>query len=84
MNTEPHGLTSFRPLAAAVLVMMALAGCSMYRAAIAERGAEASDAALESTVWTMCKGMPVGAVTRKFNTPQLRAAYNTICSAELP
>ena len=71
-----------RKLLIIVMVLVAIAvlsSCQMYRAAIAERGAEASDATLESAMWTICNAIPVGAVKRMFKTEEERDAYNVLC-----
>ena len=71
-----------RKLLIVVMIMVAvivLSSCQMYRAAIAEKGAEASDATLESALWTICNAVPVGAVKRHFKAEDERAAYNAIC-----
>ena len=67
-----------------ITLLLTLSGCATYHTVIAERGAEASDAALESVVWTLCNATPVGAVRRKFTTTELQSAYNTICATAAP
>ncbi len=66
-----------------ILLVMALAGCSAWQAVVAQRGAEISDSALQAALWTICNASPVGAVTRHFNTPELKQAYAVICKASL-
>lgn len=63
-----------------VLSLLSLSSCQMYRAAIAERSAEASDAVVESAEWTLCNAAPVGAIKRRYDTEEEKAAYNAICS----
>ena len=58
-----------------------LSGCGFF-GVIAEKGAEASDEVLRDAIWAMCNATPVGAVKRKFNTPELVSAYDTICSSQ--
>ena len=61
--------------------VVAISGCAEFRAMVAANGAEASDASLSVAVWEMCNASPVGAVDRRFNTPELKAARELICNA---
>jgi hypothetical protein len=70
-------------LIALVLTVLLVTSCGVYRAMIAQRGAEISDAALDSAIWTICNATPVGAITRRFNSPELRQAYQVICGMVL-
>ena len=56
------------------------AGCAQYRAAIGSYGAEVSDATLNDAIWTMCRAIPVGAVKRKFDTPERIKLYAEMCN----
>lgn len=69
---------------ALVLVLSGCAGYSSFKLLAAEEGARVADEALEAAIWHVCKASPVGAVMRRFNTPELRAAYTTICKDYLP
>ena len=74
-------------IAAFLTLALLMTGCSaasLYRGAVAQQGAEASDQALESAEWAICSGIPVGAIMRRYNTDEKRAAYNTLCSNSLP
>jgi len=85
--TRDQLVSAYRIALACVLAvaLVMLTGCAMYRGAIAEKGAEASDATLESALWTICNGIPVGAIKRRFKTESERQAYNTLCPPqELP
>lgn len=73
------------------LLMLALCltacsgGCAEIdagRAALAEHGADASDQALDTAIWTMCNATPVGAIKRRFKTEAERDAYNKLCPGE--
>lgn len=70
----------------AVLMLSACSGgCAEIdasRAAIAEHGADASDQALDTAIWTMCNATPVGAIKRRFKTEAERDAYNKLCPGE--
>jgi len=61
-----------------------VSGCAVFNAANAERAAQASDTALSTVLWSLCKATPVGAVKRRFETDSEQAAYNTICADVLP
>ena len=61
--------------------LLLLEGCSWFEV-IAGEGADASDEVLKDSIWIMCNATPVGAVKRKFNTPELVSAYDTICSSQ--
>jgi uncharacterized BrkB/YihY/UPF0761 family membrane protein len=62
-------------LAALILV----SGCSTFNAATAQRAADASDTALDTVVWTLCRATPVGAIQRRFRSEADQAAYRAIC-----
>ena len=64
-----------------MVTVVAISGCAEFRAMVATNGAEASDASLETAVWTVCAASPVGAIDRRFNTPELKAARELVCSA---
>jgi hypothetical protein len=73
-----------------VTLVLFLSSCSggcaeiaAFKSGIAEHGADASDEALETALWTICKATPVGAVKRKFKSDEERAAYNAICPGEM-
>ena len=68
---------------------LALVGCSgcaevaALRSGAAQHGADAADQALDTAMWTICKATPVGAIKRKFKTPEERTAYNALCPDEV-
>ncbi len=66
----------------AVLLVGACAEFAAFRSGVAEHGADAADQTLDAAVWTMCNGISVGAVKRRFKTPEERAAYNVLCPQE--
>lgn len=66
-------------LLAIIVVVALISSCQIYRAAAAEKGAEASDAALETALWSICNAIPVGAIKRHFKTDEEKDAYNAIC-----
>lgn len=66
----------------AVLLLVVLSGCAeidALRAGIANHGADASDQAIESALWALCNGLPVGAINRRFKTEEEKAAYREFC-----
>lgn len=73
-------------IASAVLLAMGIALASScaeinaLRSGVGMYGQQASDAALHDSVWAICKASPVGAVKRKFNTPEKMKLYNGLCS----
>jgi hypothetical protein len=73
-----------RRKAALAISILALSGCS-YTQIAAMRAAEASDESLNAFIWGICKATPVGAINRKFNTPEERQVYDAFCeAAQLP
>lgn len=65
-----------------ILGLLFLSGCgtvSTIRGIVADQGADAADQALETSLWTLCNGSPVGAINRRFRDESERAAYRTIC-----
>ena len=70
-----------------ILALTFLSACGMtpqgdfVRGAIKERGADAYDAGLENSEWFMCDAASVRSVRKRYGkSPQLAAAYRTICS----
>lgn len=66
------------------LLLTSCAGWDIFKTALTEEGAKVADEALKAAIWEICKGSPVGAVLREFNTPEKRDAYETLCKEELP
>lgn len=69
------------------VLALALAACGqtsqgdMLREAVQQRGADAYDAALENNEWFMCDAASVRSVRKRYGkSPQLAAAYRTICA----
>jgi hypothetical protein len=65
-----------------VVTLIALNSCAEFaagRSAVAKHGADAADQVLESALWTICNGVSVGAIKRRFKTQDERAAYNVLC-----
>ncbi len=60
-------------------VAISLGGCSVI-SGVFDKAADANDQAIESAIFTVCKAASVGSVKRKFNTSELMAKYNVICS----
>lgn len=74
-------------LLALQMIVILIAGCaefSAFKSGVAEHGADVTDEALESSVWYTCNAASVGAVKRRFKTPEERKAYNAICQDQLP
>ena len=66
-----------------------LAGCGLtpqgeaVRMAFSEYGATIADAELANLEWALCKGISVGAFTRRYGTQTKKAeAWRTLCSTE--
>ena len=66
-----------------------LSGCGLtaetqaVRQAVAEYGAKIADAELENIEWTLCRGISVGAFTRRYGQNQRKAAaWRELCSTE--
>ena len=71
-----------RKLLIAVTLITTLAACAeltSLRSAVGRYGEQASNAALHDALWTICAATPVGAIKRRFNTPERIAIYAAIC-----
>ncbi len=72
---------------AVMVSLMLMLGCAEYavlKSTVSEEGARIADEALQAVIWKMCNAMPVGAIVRRFNTPELREAFHTICKDVAP
>ena len=58
-----------------LLIALLLSGCSV----IAEKGATASDAAVDTAMFTLCHGASVGAIEREFNTAERAKLRAKLC-----
>lgn len=71
-----------------LIILAALSSCAefgAFRSGVASHGAEASDQALDTAIWTLCNGIPVGAVNRRFKSESEKEAYRKLCPQnELP
>lgn len=71
-----------------ITALIVLTGCAEWNAlqsGVANHGAQAADEAVETALWSLCSGVPVGAIKRRFKTDDERAAYNQLCpEPELP
>ena len=72
-----------------LVVALLLSGCGLtpqgeaVRLAVAEYGATIADAELANLEWALCKGISVGAFTRRYGTqPKKAEAWRTLCSTE--
>lgn len=63
------------------LLLLLTTGCAFNRAQIGEEGRKASDAAFHDLLWGLCNAIPVGAVKRHINTPELKESYDLICAS---
>ena len=76
----------FKKSLVALAVSSSISGCSML-ADVAEYAASANDEALKSSEFLICRGGSVGAIMRRYNTPDLREAWRKMClntSADIP
>lgn len=74
-------------VAVAVAAALFLTGCAQYgmvKKVVAENGEQAKDEALEAAEWYMCNAASVGAVKRRYTTPEQVASYNVLCPGRLP
>lgn len=65
-----------------LIIVMVLSGCAelnAFRSGIATHGADASDQTLETAIWGICNGIPVGAINRRFKSNDERQAYSVLC-----
>jgi len=66
-------------------IALILAGCAEWQAiksAVGSYGSDASDATLNTALWTVCNASPVGAIERRFNTPARADLWNSLCVDE--
>ena len=66
-----------------VLSLVLITGCAEWQAVkngVGFYGSQASDEALSTAIWTVCKASPVGAITRRFNTADRRLTWQKLCS----
>lgn len=64
------------------LVFALIAGCAEWTAVksgVASHGAQASDAALEASLWQICYASPVGAIRRRFQSSADVDAWQQFC-----
>jgi hypothetical protein len=71
-----------------VLVVLAflLTGCAeiaAMRSGIARYGANGADQTLDTALWTICFGSPIGAINRRFQSDSQRQAYLDLCADEV-
>lgn len=65
-----------------ILLALALTGCAEYwafKGGAADHAMQASDEALKTILFTLCQGMPKGAMDRRFKTADEEAALDVIC-----
>lgn len=77
----------FSVLFACLVAILALSGCStlnIARTVIDVKGQEVADRVLADAEFVMCRAVPVGAWVRRYgSSPDLAAAWKTICGSEL-
>ena len=64
---------------ALIASVTACAELNSLRQGIGMYGQKASDNALHDAIWVICNATPVGAIKRKFNTPELLKVYSDFC-----
>lgn len=64
-----------------IFAVILLPACS-FTDMIGLKGAEASDEALRIAIWEVCNASPVGAVKRRFDTPEKAKIWNSLCLAD--
>lgn len=62
-----------------ISMVILLAGCAQWRAAIGSYGAEAAEATLHDAEWMLCSAVPVGAVKKRYNTARKMTVYAELC-----
>lgn len=63
----------------AIGLILILSGCAELKAVVGTYGAQASDEALSTALWTICNASPVGAHKRRFKTVEEIAAVRILC-----
>jgi len=70
----------------AILALLgALTGCAEFntlRQSVGLYGAKASDQALDTAIWQICFGSPIGAINRRFKTEPEKQAWQAICPVQ--
>ena len=72
----------FKKSLVASAVIASLSGCSVA-GRVASYAADANDEALKSSEFIICKGSSVGAVQRRYNTPELMEAWRKLCLSDI-
>ena len=63
----------------AIILVLALSGCVELKAVVGTYGAQASDEALTTALWTICSASPIGATKRRFKTADEKEAIGVLC-----
>ncbi len=69
-----------------LILVVILQGCAEWQAfttGIGSYGSQASDEELKASIWMICNATPVGAIERRFNTPEKREIYREMCGYEI-
>lgn len=72
-------------LALMATVLAALSGCVAVDAVkpAIEKGAEANDAAVSASLFTICQGASVGAIRREFSSEAKAEVWRSLCNDEI-
>lgn len=61
-----------------MILATSMIGCT----SVVERGATANDVAVTTSIDGLCRIYSVGAIKRRFNTPELASLYQELCREE--
>lgn len=60
------------------ILLVLLSGCTVVKSGITT-AAKVNDKALTSALFTLCKGVSIGSIRRKFDTEELSEVWNQMC-----
>jgi len=68
-----------------LILALSLGGCGAWayiQDKVAGDGAEVSDEALKTAIWTICKGVSIGAIDRYFDTEEKATVWHDLCDKD--
>lgn len=68
-----------KKLILAVTMAITLSGCTAV-GSIAQKGATANDSIVDAAIFTLCQGASIGAIKRRFDTPEKATTLSKLCT----
>jgi len=76
------GVINVKKLFIVAVFLLFMTGCSSVMRVVGY-GSAANDAAVESSIFTICSGASVGAIRREFYTPEKLETWQRLCKDAL-